>query len=490
MKGTSNVNRTNVSSVLLLLLTLLLASGVLFTSCGHIHVYEDTVILPTCTSVGYTIHTCACGDVYYSDYKAKTAHEYAEWTTAREADAIYGGEETSVCVHCGKLLIRETSNVSGLTRVLITRGSRDESMTLEYIGASHRFSCLVSLSQATAETDKPDLYLTLTDENDAAYSIDLGWGPRNVYHLSAYTVDPTKLREQECIHFWELLRKQSDANPAIYLYDGAIPIQLYEDGVYRGLYFLAPPAGYGADEGGKRSVLVQHGTAAGCMFKEEPVRYDGTNSGFSFLNITDERAEQAWASFQEFHAFVRTAEDADFTRHLKNYADVDELIDFYLFSQVFFAAGAGEENILWLTEDGVHWKADFRTLECSIGKNSEGSTVYNGLRLPVRKPEGLSAVSNHYLWTRILACFPKTVVERYRALRELITLESALSYFRSMYDAIPSELYSADAELYPSVPYPPDTEAVEQFLTVRFTELDDRILSEPEPDEPQESQEN
>lgn len=45
------------------------------------HTYADTVTAPTCTSEGYTTHTCSvCGDVYTSDYTAidETAHSFSE----------------------------------------------------------------------------------------------------------------------------------------------------------------------------------------------------------------------------------------------------------------------------------------------------------------------------------------------------------------------------------------------------------------------------
>ena len=34
------------------------------TACGHEHKYTDVITAPTCTTLGYTVHTCECGDRY------------------------------------------------------------------------------------------------------------------------------------------------------------------------------------------------------------------------------------------------------------------------------------------------------------------------------------------------------------------------------------------------------------------------------------------
>ena len=35
---------------------------------GHVHNYTATVIAPTCTAQGYTLHTCTCGDSYKDNF--------------------------------------------------------------------------------------------------------------------------------------------------------------------------------------------------------------------------------------------------------------------------------------------------------------------------------------------------------------------------------------------------------------------------------------
>ena len=60
----------------------------LCVDCGTVlanatgHHYETDVIEPTCTSMGYTIYTCECGDTYNSDYTEQAEHNYNAVVTA------------------------------------------------------------------------------------------------------------------------------------------------------------------------------------------------------------------------------------------------------------------------------------------------------------------------------------------------------------------------------------------------------------------------
>ena len=53
--------------------------------------YTDTVVAPTCTAKGYTIHTCACGDSYVDSYTDALGHSYknGKCTRCGAADPNY-----------------------------------------------------------------------------------------------------------------------------------------------------------------------------------------------------------------------------------------------------------------------------------------------------------------------------------------------------------------------------------------------------------------
>ena len=57
------------------------------TACKHKHNYETTVVDPTCTEQGYTLHTCtSCGENYKDTYVEALGHGYGQPTWTWSAD--------------------------------------------------------------------------------------------------------------------------------------------------------------------------------------------------------------------------------------------------------------------------------------------------------------------------------------------------------------------------------------------------------------------
>ncbi len=55
-----------------------------------VHSYVTTVVAPTCTEGGYTLHSCDCGESYRTDTTAALGHSYVE-----------SGPDTYTCTRCG-----------------------------------------------------------------------------------------------------------------------------------------------------------------------------------------------------------------------------------------------------------------------------------------------------------------------------------------------------------------------------------------------------
>ena len=67
------------------------------------HDYAATVVKPTCTKQGYTLHKCSrCGDSYKDTYKDATGHKWSKWTTTKKATCTANGTQTRKCTVCGK----------------------------------------------------------------------------------------------------------------------------------------------------------------------------------------------------------------------------------------------------------------------------------------------------------------------------------------------------------------------------------------------------
>ncbi len=66
-------------------------------SGGHTHTFIETVIEPTCTEKGYTIHKCMCGEKYEDSYVSALDHKLGEWNVTTPATEEKDGEEKRIC---------------------------------------------------------------------------------------------------------------------------------------------------------------------------------------------------------------------------------------------------------------------------------------------------------------------------------------------------------------------------------------------------------
>ena len=64
------------------------------------HSYTAVVTQPTCTTQGFTTHTCHCGDTFVDNYIEPTGHTYDLGTVLWEPDCIQNGFIEFTC-HCG-----------------------------------------------------------------------------------------------------------------------------------------------------------------------------------------------------------------------------------------------------------------------------------------------------------------------------------------------------------------------------------------------------
>lgn len=82
--------------------------GGICTRCGvledHKHDFKSTVTAPTCTTEGYTTYTCSCGESYKKDYVSALEHKL-ELKNEKKAGCLTGGYTgDEVCAVCGKVL--------------------------------------------------------------------------------------------------------------------------------------------------------------------------------------------------------------------------------------------------------------------------------------------------------------------------------------------------------------------------------------------------
>ncbi|MGN1061023.1 MAG: leucine-rich repeat domain-containing protein, partial [Candidatus Coproplasma sp.] len=71
----------------------------------HTHNYTVTIINPTCTKNGYTLHTCECGDNYEDNFTPPTGHSWNEGEITDAPTCKEEGKKTYTCSVCGETKI-------------------------------------------------------------------------------------------------------------------------------------------------------------------------------------------------------------------------------------------------------------------------------------------------------------------------------------------------------------------------------------------------
>lgn len=70
---------------------------------SHSHSYSSKTVKATCTSGGYTVHTCSCGASYTDNYTDATGHRWSDWKTVKKATTSSEGRKQRTCSSCGKI---------------------------------------------------------------------------------------------------------------------------------------------------------------------------------------------------------------------------------------------------------------------------------------------------------------------------------------------------------------------------------------------------
>ena len=83
------------------------------SSTSHSHSYSSKTVKATCTSGGYTVHTCSCGASYTDSYTDATGHRWSDWKTVKKATTSSEGKKQRTCSSCGKTESKTIAKVQG-----------------------------------------------------------------------------------------------------------------------------------------------------------------------------------------------------------------------------------------------------------------------------------------------------------------------------------------------------------------------------------------
>ena len=91
----------------------------------HTHAYTATVIQPTCTEGGYTLHECDCGDSYQDNETDPLGHDYVE-----------SGVDTYTCTRCGSSY---TTHTHSYTSTVVEPTCTERGYTLYECACGHSY---------------------------------------------------------------------------------------------------------------------------------------------------------------------------------------------------------------------------------------------------------------------------------------------------------------------------------------------------------------
>ncbi len=89
------------------------SSGSSSSTPSHSHSYSSKTVKATCTSGGYTVHTCSCGASYTDSYTDATGHRWSDWKTVKKATTSSEGRKQRTCNSCGKTESKTIAKVQG-----------------------------------------------------------------------------------------------------------------------------------------------------------------------------------------------------------------------------------------------------------------------------------------------------------------------------------------------------------------------------------------
>ena len=78
-----------------------------FGGNSHTHSYVESVVEPTCTEQGYTLHTCSCGDSYRDTVTDALGHDLVHHDAKAATCTEIGWEEFDTCSRCDYTTYRE-----------------------------------------------------------------------------------------------------------------------------------------------------------------------------------------------------------------------------------------------------------------------------------------------------------------------------------------------------------------------------------------------
>lgn len=147
------------------------------TYAQHVHAYTVDTIEPGCTSRGYTVYICSCGEQYTDNYTDALGHDFGEWVTVKEPTVSSEGQQEKTCLRCGYTEVQSLPRlentddfVQAVVDLVNQERSKEGLSPLTGVTQLHSYAAVRSSELVSRfEHVRPD------DSNPLTYVINMGY---------------------------------------------------------------------------------------------------------------------------------------------------------------------------------------------------------------------------------------------------------------------------------------------------------------------------
>ena len=342
--------------------------------------------------------------------------------------------------------------------------------TMEYVSKTEHFKAYVDIKcQGTSSMAYPKKNYTIKMFTDETMAVKLkkdfkGWGKQSKFCLKANYIDHSHARNVVSAKLWgQVVKSRSDfdtlpeelrTSPNFGAVDG-FPIKVYYNNSYEGVYtWNIPKDGWMNNMDDKldtHCILCGEEYVSGC--------FRSANASLWSDELHDVMPANIVTSFNNFQNFVINSSDDEFKTGLSTYADINSLIDYYIFQYVICGLDSMGKNQLFFTYDGIKWMASSYDMDSTFGMYWNGQSFVSATyRMQEDYESGKNTSSNYngegnLLYVRLEQIFINEIKARYAELRAgVLSYSNIVNEFERFMDTIGKDLYAEDLTIYTRIP--------------------------------------
>ena len=366
-------------------------------------------------------------------------------------------------------------------------------LKMKYISKTLEFECFVNIKcQGTSSMAYPKKNFSIRTYEDEALEKKLkinmkGWGEQYKFVLKANYIDISHARNIVSSRLWskcvaarsnfDELPQELRESPNLGAIDGFF-VKVYHEGVYQGRYtFNIPkdPWMTNMDEDKEEHCLLcSENYDSGCF--RAPAVIDESDWTDEIHKTVPQSILTRW---NEVIDFVRFSSDEEFKNNLKDYFDVESLIDYYCFQYLICGLDAMGKNQIYITYDGIKWLATAYDMDSTWGSYWDGSReVSTAYRMQEDYESMIDGREGNLLYFRLEELFKQEIYDRYQVLRNgPIGLSSVMEEFDKFLSICSQEMIDEDFDSYPGIPGRDynNFKQIRRFAVERYNYTDDCI---------------